>query len=115
MMQPPPRSTRTYTLFPYTSLFRSHSRAQPRQCRGRITARRGGEERADHAHAGIAEILVGALQVPAEAVGQPEPFSIALAGEFAEHRKIMHGIGTDEWPPQRSEEHTSELQSLMRI
>src|SRR3546814_7945587 len=70
------------------------------------------------------------------------------AGEFAEHRKIMHGIGTDEWPPQfrhivhqhvaerafqpdlrlavglamqhrlvvqqRSEEHTSELQSLMR-
>src|SRR3546814_20177930 len=24
MIRPPPRSTRTYTLFPYTTLFRSH-------------------------------------------------------------------------------------------
>src|SRR3546814_13874153 len=29
MIRRPPRSTRTYTLFPYTTLFRSHRRARP--------------------------------------------------------------------------------------
>src|SRR3546814_20124319 len=38
MIRRPPRSTRTDTLFPYTTLFRSHDRQRPRATAG--TARR---------------------------------------------------------------------------
>src|SRR3546814_14442742 len=65
MIRRPPRSTRTDTLFPYTTLFRSR------------LSRHGAGRTRD---------------------GQPR----FRAGEF---RKL----------PPRSEEHTSELQSLMRI
>src|SRR3546814_14579254 len=82
MIRRPPRSTRTDTLFPYTTLFRSV---------------------AVHAHVdrvGVAEqvvdvaqrLLVGADHEDAEPV------------TFAVPQRV-----------QRSEEHTSELQSLMRI
>src|SRR3546814_9317300 len=77
MIRRPPRSTRTATLFPYTTLFRSYRIGY----RGRLVA-------AMH-HA------VGALLVVAGAVAVP----VRLFHEFLE----------------RSEEHTSELQSLMRI
>src|SRR3546814_1826721 len=81
MIRRPPRSTRTDTLFPYTTLFRSTLR------HGEFAGR------ADRDNA-IAEDEYGAS-------GQ------ALAG-----RDIEHGHVAD---CQRSEEHTSELQSLMRI
>src|SRR3546814_7548191 len=68
MIRRPPRSTRTDTLFPYTTLFRSH--------------------RVDAGDAGAC--LAG----------------LCRAGEHAEFDDV--GLG-------RSEEHTSELQSLMRI
>src|SRR3546814_5557686 len=68
MIRRPPRSTRTDTLFPYTTLFRSGHRA--------------GDHRR-HAAGGGRAVRAGA---------QP-----------ARHR-----------PDPRSEEHTSELQSLMR-
>src|SRR3546814_10168789 len=78
MIRRPPRSTRTDTLFPYTTLFRSAaSRAAPR--------RRGGA---------TAEPATGAPAPPARRTASARS------------------------PPQpmlRSEEHTSELQSLMRI
>src|SRR3546814_2318896 len=76
MIRRPPRSTRTDTLFPYTTLFRS-SRG-----RNRILDRL-------HAHA-IARKLV--------AIGRDRKHR--QAGDLFELR---------------SEEHTSELQSLMRI
>src|SRR3546814_7627575 len=63
MIRRPPRSTRTDTLFPYTTLFRSTPCVRHKLCRGKM------------------------------------PFC------FAEEER--HGS--------RSEEHTSELQSLMRI
>src|SRR3546814_6840503 len=54
MIRRPPRSTRTDTLFPYTSLFRSHDRChrEPQTCRAtqtapadaKVTARRRSEE-----------------------------------------------------------------------
>src|SRR3546814_8134341 len=90
MIRRPPRSTRTDTLFPYTTLFRSARlkiivgqtlaagpglgfRGEPRQDRfGEQPVR--GDLAADHGHRILAGMLV-----------------------------------------QRSEEHTSELQSLMRI
>src|SRR3546814_8100289 len=86
MIRRPPRSTRTDTLFPYTTLFRS----------GVVAA----VEQGDHPRQGGAEGVraqrgaLGALQVPdGEVLDGPEQ---ALRGG-------------------RSEEHTSELQSLMRI
>src|SRR3546814_4257075 len=65
MIRRPPRSTRTDTLFPYTTLFRS-----------------------DRAGAGVADGSAAALR----------------------RRRAARLRGT-----RRSEEHTSELQSLMRI
>src|SRR3546814_3894192 len=81
MIRRPPRSTRTDTLFPYTTLFRSGGRA-PAGARGAEGAA-GGQLRL---HQG----LVGRSQrrLPA--------------------RRPARGAA-------RSEEHTSELQSLMRI
>src|SRR3546814_8616980 len=75
----PPRSTRTDTLFPYTTLFRSHMGVGVgRELGGQVVLERGGEHllEADGEHA----------------VGAAERDELA-----------------------RSEEHTSELQSLMRI
>src|SRR3546814_1617392 len=72
MIRRPPRSTRTDTLFPYTTLFRSG--------------------------------------VEAKSSKQPRIGSVV---EHNVHRR--HGITLDVWHQSRSDEHTSELQSLMRI
>src|SRR3546814_3077399 len=89
MRRLPPRSTRTATLFPYTTLFRS---APPHQAS------------AAHHLCNLAGDHVPAedrLRPPRPAVGHGE----------------QHLIVTDSRAgrAQRSEEHTSELQSLMRI
>src|SRR3546814_8505739 len=68
MIRLPPRSTRTYTLFPYTTLFRS----KRRRARDAV--------------------------LPRELLGDPD-WEMLL----------------DLFAAERSEEHTSELQSLMRI
>src|SRR3546814_1420719 len=79
MIRRPPRSTRTDTLFPYTTLFRSGGRRRIRLAlRPRKLHRRQASER-----------------------GRGR-------GDAPRRRRR-------ERPPQRSEEHTSELQSLMRI
>src|SRR3546814_4420902 len=79
MSRRPPRSTRTYTLFPYTTLFRSHS-CQPDRADRRPAA--------DHHRGGR-----GDARQPRAGLLSP-----------AARRSVR-----------RSEEHTSELQSLMRI
>src|SRR3546814_9980350 len=71
MIRRPPRSTRTDTLFPYTTLFRSP---------------------------------MG---------GTPADFGRHIAGETAKWRKAVQQANVK--IQDRSEEHTSELQSLMRI
>src|SRR3546814_4600468 len=82
MIRRPPRSTRTDTLFPYTTLFRSS--AQGRADRGG----RGDRARGERGLRGVArEFRAGA--------------GSGRGAAFAHHL--------------RSEEHTSELQSLMRI
>src|SRR3546814_3580917 len=80
MIRRPPRSTRTDTLFPYTTLFRS-----------RLDRARADRVAADT----LADIIGG------DRLGQPD------------HRRL--GDAVDEAVGHRSEEHTSELQSLMRI
>src|SRR3546814_9822468 len=81
MIRRPPRSTRTDTLFPYTTLFRSlewnRKEARPFQ-----------------------PVIGRALQV--------------LPRGFAD-RCRERLVGTEDHGDRRSEEHTSELQSLMRI
>src|SRR3546814_6240242 len=79
MIRRPPRSTRTDTLFPYTTLFRS---PRGRARRHRAEARRDRRGRPQPALAPYP----GAVELPREHARDP-----------------------------RSEEHTSELQSLMRI
>src|SRR3546814_11429667 len=77
MIRRPPRSTRTDTLFPYTTLFRSA--AAPSRPRSRGPCRRS-------------------------------PCRISS------RRRVLRGSApTAVRPIRRSEEHTSELQSLMRI
>src|SRR3546814_3190961 len=82
MIRRPPRSTRTDTLFPYTTLFRSHRGIAVLRDGGMGSAKRERQEyRARH-----------------------------IAGENRSHNHspVLDG------EPGRSEEHTSELQSLMR-
>src|SRR3546814_6117062 len=88
MSRLPPRSTRTDTLFPYTTHFRSQR--QRRDQRGRGVAQEQVDHQ-DHQHAGQQQ---GVLHVVDR-----------MADRFravVQHAEL------------RSEEHTSELQSLMR-
>src|SRR3546814_4182565 len=96
MIRRPPRSTRTDTLFPYTTLFRS---TQDRSCALE-------SECGPHAiHTGW--FVAGDLgPAAARYVGKADP-----AKEVADLNRI-EAICREEF---RSEEHTSELQSLMRI
>src|SRR3546814_4088507 len=90
MIRRPPRSTRTDTLFPYTTLFRSDDPGDELaddDIGVGVSAARGGDHRR---HLGIGERGAGA-----DHAGDEE--------------------GEDDRRPGRSEEHTSELQSLMRI
>src|SRR3546814_3329070 len=88
MIRRPPRSTRTDTLFPYTTLFRSSVSAWNADMRSDIRAAL--EE--DLREAGV----------------EPDPFE-ARTHAATVSRSIMEALSA------RSEEHTSELQSLMRI
>src|SRR3546814_1616399 len=97
MIRRPPRSTRTDTLFPYTTLFRSAFAA----------AKLG-------TPAGKVDDAVRAYY---ESLGWGPGYKLPGTS----HR-TGHGIGLDGHEPvnlvrgeTRSEEHTSELQSLMRI
>src|SRR3546814_4648314 len=96
MIRRPPRSTRTDTLFPYTTLFRSQSPAQWRD-----------------SHFSIEGPVAAEFQ------------AVFLDNWMKAEGKVLHGSEYfPALPPQgdkaaqmfsRSEEHTSELQSLMRI
>src|SRR3546814_6882366 len=105
MIRRPPRSTRTDTLVPYTTLFRSLG-PEP-----------------------LAQMLVGAAQI-----ARPDRLVVAPDGLLrrARHRRFLRGHPQDSSRPDQaqdqhryqcaapashpsSEEHTSELQSLMRI
>src|SRR3546814_1085817 len=92
MIRRPPRSTRTDTLFPYTTLFRSMLalRLGPSGT-GAMIFREG--------HSMKLRVLIAAA-------------AIALTAAGCENSSLG---GTKQTIGTRSEEHTSELQSLMRI
>src|SRR3546814_8122042 len=96
MIRRPPRSTRTDTLFPYTTLFRSTS--APRTFNPWITNDSASWTAMDMMYSGLARL---------NAEGAPSP-DLAERWEVGEDgREYVFYL--------RSEEHTSELQSLMRI
>src|SRR3546814_1585521 len=85
MIRRPPRSTRTDTLFPYTTLFRSAAhRREP------ATAARGG-------------VSIGTYEWQSDG---------GWMAKFMQQTSCHRPRGRQ---ATRSEEHTSELQSLMRI
>src|SRR3546814_1735245 len=101
MLRPPPRSTRTDTRCPYTTLFRSPAA---------IHVRLAQAERALAHHATV-EMRIVHLRV---AIARPVHVK---PGRFEQgHDPMLQGMqGHAPSPFIRSEEHTSELQSLMRI
>src|SRR3546814_6498010 len=91
MIRRPPRATRTDTLFPYTTLFRSAHDPTARPAKKIMRARPG--------------LARAALR-----------FRSAASGGRRRPDAGAQGIGESVRPNSfRSEEHTSELQSLMRI
>src|SRR3546814_2371477 len=97
MIRPPPRSTRTDTLFPYTTLFRSEATgAYHRQLEQALT------------NLPCVKLNPARARRFAQAVG-------ILAKTDKIDAEILARMATTLQPPVRSEEHTSELQSLMRI
>src|SRR3546814_1943844 len=93
MIRRPPRSTRTDTRFPYTTLFRSFRRA------------------GDHVH-----------HLPRMRRDATERGGAVVEDQGRQHRRRLldadqrsRGLGQRTEGAFRSEEHTSELQSLMRI
>src|SRR3546814_1352793 len=100
MIRRPPRSTRTDTLFPYTTLFRSHHR---RARLYRHPARDQPDARAVDPQPGG---RIGAV----EPVGSVPQGLLMRRAAFLLPLLILAACKEE-----RSEEHTSELQSLMRI
>src|SRR3546814_5335072 len=99
MIRRPPRSTRTDTLFPYTTLFRSARIAEALD----LVERTGERWCEAELHRGRGELLrhdATADKSAAEAC-------------FLKARALARAQEAHLW--ERSEEHTSELQSLMRI
>src|SRR3546814_9421819 len=132
MLQLPPRSTRTDTLFPYTTLFRSNQAAGQSAegvspCRpvgggSDVSLAQGADDAfRDRLSAGtglrpasprlsrFAELARSLSMTPTGLLGGS--FNPAHSGHRAISRFAIRRLGLSE----RSEEHTSELQSLMRI
>src|SRR3546814_5592619 len=103
MIRRPPRSTRTDTLFPYTTLFRSDALGPHREGTCEDAEQRGDGDRQRNDH-------------------PPRPAEAQAGRAVAEDREHVAGHAGDGHLRQRhhaaiaarSEEHTSELQSLMR-
>src|SRR3546814_4025258 len=106
MIRRPPRSTRTDTLFPYTTLFRSQSHRY-------IVDRRWRQARVD----AIRYLDVHRRDHQAKINGRrlQEPVQPRLIVEREGHHEQRIDEAHDHDDADRSEEHTSELQSLMRI
>src|SRR3546814_1850067 len=145
MIRRPPRSTRTDTLFPYTTLFRSQPKAIDSNQNGEFIVNYSKEDFSTDAYEDRIIVLTWTPRAKDEPVKGVEEFTveipILLRSWMDDEIHIIYawsfdGIGDsklseleiltnsqDQWKrffesiqqADRSEEHTSELQSLMRI
>src|SRR3546814_1469175 len=120
MLRRQPRSTRTDTLFPYTTLFRSYSPVQVSPLLLDLDSRLAAPDPvvAEHlarTRAGRSWLFVGRLA--------PNKCQHDVIAAFAAYRMLYNRgarltlVGSEaasSYADARSEEHTSELQSLMR-
>src|SRR3546814_7965389 len=90
MIRRPPRSTRTDTLFPYTTLFRSPPPSHKNEAKRRSLAH----------FQDVEEMVMRATK---------------LSDDYSLEAAVAMQMENIKGRPSRSEEHTSELQSLMRI
>src|SRR3546814_10261202 len=100
MIRRPPRSTRTDTLFPYTTLFRTHEDRQRRRRLAREAQWGAALEVVQH-EARVVAIAAGDI-----AYGRPV--------SVEDYKRLCEAVERLA-DAERSEEHTSELQSLMLI
>src|SRR3546814_7255853 len=108
MIRRPPRSTRTDTLFPYTTLFRSTKFVKQLVARGG-TVLFVGTKRAARELVASEAARCGMPFVDARWLGGMLT-NFKTVKTSVKRLKEMEGVVAE-----RSEEHTSELQSLMRI
>src|SRR3546814_5056187 len=133
MIRPPPCSTRTNTLFPYTTLFRSVVEADASAPDDHEVAP-GGQHVGGHGGGGADDQCMGALHGVEQRLGGeielqvdvvprlPQPVE-ASVGDLLRDEDAGHEPSLSLSPRHsqtnprsvRTEEHTSELQSLMRI
>src|SRR3546814_1500668 len=99
MIRRPPRSTRTDTLFPYTTLSRSDPARAPRTLRA----------------ARLLDLLLHQLPARPRRAAPGRGGVRRRAGRDRGALAEVRARGRSGRAPGRSEEHTSELQSLMRI
>src|SRR3546814_1615000 len=111
MIRRPPRSTRTDTLFPYTTLFRSKLELDSIYALRSITLDQA-LAKAGIVAAGTKKLLaVYGLDVD-KALASVKASEVSRDGE---HARVKVSYSLLDKPITRSEEHTSELQSLMSI
>src|SRR3546814_2630697 len=137
MIRRPPRSTRTDTLFPYTTLFRSQRRVEDAVAKGAVLLHGNDRQGALYPPTVVDRVPYDCELVREETFGPVAPvirftdiddairisnstaygLSSGVCTNHLEHitRFVSElRVGTvNVW--ERSEEHTSELQSLMRI
>src|SRR3546814_5254229 len=126
MIRPPPRSTRTATLFPYTTLCRSLARRYGELVRINAISRQEAENAqtgAQQAQADVAaqqaalrnaQIDLTRTTIRAPITGRIGR-STYTAGALVTAGQTEALTTIQRLDPMRSDEHTSELQSLMRI
>src|SRR3546814_1999529 len=128
MLRRPPRSTRTDTLSPYTTLFRSeHEGHAAGHAGAEVGADRPQDDRGAAGHI-FAAVGAAALDddIGARIAHRKALARLARGEQGARGRAIKDGVADDAVvladqrarhgrAHDRSEEHTSELQSLMRI
>src|SRR3546814_1883910 len=109
MIRRPPRSTRTDTLFPYTTLFRSvvELAAQVVVGHGAAGGIAGDRHALDH--------RVRVVTQDVAILGGPRLGLVGVAEDVLLHAAVLGHEAPLQAGRERSEEHTSELQSLMRI
>src|SRR3546814_1051380 len=112
----PPRSQLTYTRFPYTPLFRSRQRQGGEARRRCVLSPRHPRVKPYDSHTSLSPTLRPSSRPSEQREREPGPMAEAGHQAQPENFDLRWRRSAAEAAPEvgRSEEHTSELQSLMR-